>query len=70
MKWFKKKCIWEIRTDNPSLAVKILNATPRPILINIFAVSLNKLYHPEPPGQYHLLSIFAILHGRIALNDL
>ena len=26
------KCIWEIRTNNPSLAVKILNATPRPIL--------------------------------------
>ena len=24
------KCIWEIRTDNPSLAVKILNDTPRP----------------------------------------
>ena len=24
------KCIWEIRTDNPSLAVKILNNTPRP----------------------------------------
>ena len=27
----KKKFIW-IRTDNPSLAVKILNVTPRPIL--------------------------------------
>ena len=26
------KCIWEIRTDNPSLAVKILNGTPRPIV--------------------------------------
>ena len=26
------KCIWEIRTDNPSLAVKILNGTPRPTL--------------------------------------
>ena len=24
------KCIWEIRTDNPSLAVKILIDTPRP----------------------------------------
>ena len=24
------KCFWEIRTDNPSLAVKILNGTPRP----------------------------------------
>ena len=22
-------CIWEIRTDNPGLAVKILNGTPR-----------------------------------------
>ena len=29
---FFKKCIWEIRNDNPSLAVKILNVTPRPIL--------------------------------------
>ena len=29
---FFKKCIWEIRTDNPSLAVKFLNGTPRPIL--------------------------------------
>ena len=27
-----KKYIWEIRTDNPSLTVKILNATSRPIL--------------------------------------
>ena len=26
------KCIWENRTDNPSLAVKILNVTPRPTL--------------------------------------
>ena len=26
------KYIMEIRTGNPSLAVKILNATPRPIL--------------------------------------
>ena len=26
------KCIWEIRTDNPILVVKILNGTPRPIL--------------------------------------
>ena len=26
------KCIWENRTDNPSLAVKILNGTPRPTL--------------------------------------
>ena len=24
----KKKYIWEIQTDNPSLAVKILNVTP------------------------------------------
>ena len=29
---FVIKCIWEIRTDNPSLAVKILNVTHRPIL--------------------------------------
>ena len=28
--YFFLKCIWEIRTDNPSLAVKILNDTPRP----------------------------------------
>ena len=28
-KWFFFKCIWEILTDNPSLAVKILNVTPR-----------------------------------------
>ena len=27
---FFGKCNWEIRTDNPSLAVKILNDTPRP----------------------------------------
>ena len=27
---FFRKCIWEIRTDNPSLAVEILNGTPRP----------------------------------------
>ena len=27
----KKKCIWEIQTDNTSLAVKILIGTPRPI---------------------------------------
>ena len=26
------KCIWKIRTDNPSLAVKILNGTLKPIL--------------------------------------
>ena len=26
------KCTWEIRTDHPSLAVKILNGTPTPIL--------------------------------------
>ena len=30
--FFVWKCIWEIRTDNPSLALKILNGTPRPIL--------------------------------------
>ena len=29
---FLKKCILEIRTDNPSLAVKILNGTPTPLL--------------------------------------
>ena len=34
MEVFFLKCIWEIRTDNPSLAVKILNVTPRPILPN------------------------------------
>ena len=28
------KCISEIRTDNPSLAVKILNGTPRPNVPN------------------------------------
>ena len=26
------KCIWEIRTDNPSQAVEVLNGTPRPIV--------------------------------------
>ena len=26
------KCAWEIQTDNPSLAVKILNGTPRTTL--------------------------------------
>ena len=30
--FFVGKCIWEIRTDNPSLAVTTLNVTPRPIL--------------------------------------
>ena len=32
MKVILKKNIWEIRTGNPSLAVKIINVTPRPIL--------------------------------------
>ena len=32
MKYIFLKCIWGIPTDNPSLAVNILNATLRPIL--------------------------------------
>ena len=32
MKVMFLKCIWEIRTSNPSLAVEILNVNPRPIL--------------------------------------
>ena len=30
MKVIFLKCIWEIQTGNPSLAMKILNGTPRP----------------------------------------
>ena len=38
------KCIWEIRTDNPSLAVKILNGTPQ----------FSNFHNPPPPDSFFL----------------
>ena len=50
--YFCWKCIWEIRTDNPSLAVKILNDTPR----------------PNVPSQKALLEIASDNHSRIFIT--
>ena len=47
------KCIWEIRSDNPSLAVKILNDTPR----------------PNVPSQKAWLEIASDNHSRIFTRE-
>ena len=65
MKVIFLKCIWEIWTYNPSLAVKILNATPRPILCQVrlgwkcTVMIILEFYNTPPPAFFR--SNFCIL---------